>query len=116
MKFWIDAQLPPQLADWLKETFLVEAFSLRDLGLRDAEDREIFEKAKSEEVIIITKDRDFLELINRFNSPPQILWVTCGNVTNRSLKIIFAETFVSALELFKQGEKIVEIGDKYNQI
>ena len=53
MKFWIDAQLPPQLARWLTETFSVEAFSLRELGLRDAEDREIFEKAKAESVEIL---------------------------------------------------------------
>jgi predicted nuclease of predicted toxin-antitoxin system len=43
MKIWIDAQLPPTLAIWLRETFQVEAFSLRDLGLRDARDVEIFE-------------------------------------------------------------------------
>lgn len=27
MKFWIDAQLPPQLALWLTDTFSVKAFS-----------------------------------------------------------------------------------------
>lgn len=109
MKFWIDAQLPPQLAQWLTETFSVEAFSLRDLGLRDAEDREIFTMAKLEGIVIITKDRDFIELVNRFDSPPQIVWVTCGNVTNRNLKIIFSQTFLPALELLKLGEKVVEI-------
>jgi predicted nuclease of predicted toxin-antitoxin system len=46
MKFWIDAQLPPQLAFWLNSTFNVEAISLRDLGLRDAQDWEIFQRAK----------------------------------------------------------------------
>ncbi|MTF40389.1 DUF5615 family PIN-like protein [Cyanobacterium aponinum] len=111
MKFWIDAQLPPQLASWLSDTFSVRAFSLRDLGLRDAEDREIFERAKVEGVVIITKDKDFIELVNRFNSPPQILWVTSGNVTNRHLKTIFTKTFILALELLKQGENIVEISD-----
>jgi len=108
MIFWIDAQLPPQLALWLRKTFLVEAFSLRDLGLRDAEDREIFTRAKAEKTIIITKDRDFLELVYRFDSPPQILWVTCGNVTNRNLKLIFTQTFLSALTLLQQGEKFDE--------
>jgi hypothetical protein len=46
MKFWIDAQLPPGLALWLSEERDVEAFSLRDLGLRDATDEEIFESAR----------------------------------------------------------------------
>ena len=42
MIYWIDAQLPPHLAIWLKQTFNVEAYALRDLSLRDAEDEQIF--------------------------------------------------------------------------
>jgi predicted nuclease of predicted toxin-antitoxin system len=30
MIYWIDAQLPPQLASWLNQTFKVEAYALRD--------------------------------------------------------------------------------------
>ena len=44
MIFWVDAQLPPTLAPWLTERFGVEASSMRFLGLRDAEDLEIFER------------------------------------------------------------------------
>ena len=46
MIYWIDAQLPPQLASWLSQTFNVEAYALRDLDLRDAED-ENFSKSAS---------------------------------------------------------------------
>ena len=38
MKIWIDAQLPPTLANWLNRNFDVEAISLKELGLRDAKD------------------------------------------------------------------------------
>jgi predicted nuclease of predicted toxin-antitoxin system len=114
MKFWIDAQLPPQLASWLNYTFDVEAISLKDLGLRDAEDEEIFAKAKIEGIVIITKDSDFIELVTRHGIPPQILWVTCGNVTNRNLKRIFSDIFLEALQLLEKGEIIVEIGDIKN--
>jgi predicted nuclease of predicted toxin-antitoxin system len=37
--YWI----PPQLANWLSGTFNVEAYALRDLQLRDAEDATIFQ-------------------------------------------------------------------------
>ncbi|MGC9527745.1 MAG: DUF5615 family PIN-like protein [Limnospira sp.] len=47
MKIWIDAQLPPTLANWLTETFGLEATALRDLALRDARDVEIFEAGRS---------------------------------------------------------------------
>ncbi|MEH2249551.1 DUF5615 family PIN-like protein [Nostoc sp.] len=42
MNIWIDAQLPPTLVVWLNSTFGVSAIALKDLGLRDAEDVEIF--------------------------------------------------------------------------
>ncbi len=112
MKFWIDAQLPPQLAQWLTTEFEVEATSIRDLGLRDAQDLEIFKTAQIPDTVIITKDSDFIELVMRFGIPPQILWVTCGNVTNRNLRKLFTDTFPQALQLLKQGEYIVEISDR----
>ncbi len=40
MIFWIDAQLTPLLARWLQEEFGVVAYAVRELGLRDAKDRQ----------------------------------------------------------------------------
>jgi predicted nuclease of predicted toxin-antitoxin system len=37
MKIWIDAQLPPTLANWLSATFDLEASALRDKSLQDAQ-------------------------------------------------------------------------------
>lgn len=109
MKVWIDAQLPPTLANWLTETFGLEARALRDLGLRDAGYMEIFEAARSENVAIMTKDSDFIDLVCRLGAPPQILWLTCGNVTNRNLRELLTATLPDALEQLRQGEMIVEI-------
>lgn len=73
MKIWVDAQLPPGLARWLTETFDLEATALRELGLRDAKDVEIFEAARAENAVILTKDSDFIDLVCRLGMPPQIL-------------------------------------------
>lgn len=40
MTFWVDAQLPPKLCDWLLSVAGVEAVHVRDLGLLGAEDPE----------------------------------------------------------------------------
>lgn len=109
MKIWIDAQLPPTLANWLAETFGLEASALRDLGLRDAQDMEIFAAARAENVVIMTKDSDFIDLVCRLGPPPQILWLTCGNATNRNLRQLLIATLPDALEQLRQGEMIVEI-------
>ncbi|NJL40510.1 MAG: DUF5615 family PIN-like protein [Leptolyngbyaceae cyanobacterium RM2_2_4] len=111
MKIWIDAQLPPTLANWLAVTFGLEAAALRDLELRDAQDIEIFEAARAENAVIMTKDSDFIDLVCRLGSPPQILWLTCGNVTNRNLRQLLAATLPDALERLNQGEVIIEISN-----
>ena len=110
MKFWIDAQLPPLLAEWMSAQFNVEAFSLRTLGLRDASDAVIFQAAQQQGIVIISKDSDFVELVSRYGPPPQLIWVTCGNVTNRQLQIVFNKTFSASLELLPTGQVMVEIG------
>ncbi len=70
MNIWIDAQLPPALAKWLTHNCAVESVSLRDLGLRDAKDIEIFEAARVANVMIMTKDSDFIDLVCRLGTPP----------------------------------------------
>lgn len=111
MKLWVDAQLPPTLANWLSATFGLEAAALRDLSLRDAQDIEIFEAARAENAVIMTKDSDFIDLVCRLGTPPEILWLTCGNVTNRNLRQLLTATLSDALEQLRQGAMIVEISN-----
>lgn len=109
MNIWIDAQLPPSIAAWLSATFGVNAIAIKDLGLRDSQDKEIFAAARTANAVIMTKDSDFVDLVTRLGIPPQILWVTCGNVTNRHLRQVLIQTFPNALRLLQEGERIVEI-------
>lgn len=111
MTIWIDAQLSPAIAAWISENFPVDASALRDLGLRDAEDEEIFAAAKSAAVVVMTKDSDFRDLLDRHGSPPQILWVTCGNTSNIRLKQILSATLTVAITLLEAGERLIEISD-----
>ena len=111
MKIWIDAQLSPSLAIWINSTFGIESYSLKFLGLRNADDIEIFEKARQEEdIVIMTKDNDFLDLLYELGSPPKIIWITCGNTSNDYLKKILLSNFLQAVELLQAGESLVEIG------
>jgi predicted nuclease of predicted toxin-antitoxin system len=109
MNLWIDAQLPPQLAPWLITTFALDSRAVRDLGLRDAEDEPIFMAAKRANAVVMTKDADFMLLLNRLGPPPQIIWITCGNTTNAKLREILAKSLPDALALIQAGEPIVEI-------
>lgn len=111
MKIWIDAQLSPAIATWITEEFGVEAKALRDLGLRDATDTEIFLRAKREIAVVMTKNVDFVDLVKRLGPPPQVIWLTCGNTSNARLCQILTKTLQQALTLLAAGEPVIQIKD-----
>jgi len=111
MKLWLDAQLSPEIAAWITEHFGLEAVAVRDLGLRDATDVEIFKAAQKTDVVLITKDSDFSQLIQRLGAPPRVIWLRCGNTSNQALRRLFQHSLREALTLLSQGETMVEIVD-----
>ncbi|MBX3243408.1 MAG: DUF5615 family PIN-like protein [Acidobacteria bacterium] len=106
---WIDAQLSPGIAYWIRETFDIDAKALREIGLRDAEDEEIFRAASDANTVVMTKDRDFVLLLQRFGPPPKVILLSCGNTSNANLKLILSATLKDALNLLELGEELVEI-------
>jgi len=106
---WLNAHLSPKLADWISKEFDVHCVAVRDLGLRDASDIDIFNEAKRQNAVIITKDSDFTDLVLRHNSPPQIILLTMGNTSNAELKTILSKSFSKVLTFIDSGEAIVEL-------
>jgi predicted nuclease of predicted toxin-antitoxin system len=78
---WVDAQLSPALAPWIQSELGEPAQSLRELGLRDADDKDIFSAARAANAVVLTKDADFVELLDRLGPPPSVIWLTCGNTS-----------------------------------
>ena len=73
MIIWINAQILPLIDSWIKQNYNINAIPVRDLGLLYAKDDEIYFEAKKRNAIILTKDYDFLDLVTRYGSPPQII-------------------------------------------
>ncbi len=94
---------------WLRQEFGIEAYSARQLGLRDAKDHEIFQAAREANAVVLTKDLDFVYLVGTLGPPPKILWLTCGNTSNAHLRAILIKTLPQALALLQRGEALVEI-------
>ncbi len=85
---------------------------MRDLGLREALDKDIFEAARKAVAVVMTKDSDFVDLVNARGAPPQVLWLTCGNTSNERLQEILGKTMPQAIRLLETGERVVEITDE----
>ena len=108
MIFLVDAQLPPTIATWISEQGHA-AHAVRDIGMRDSPDAEIWNWAQENSAIIVTKDEDFAILASLHSPPPQILWVRIGNSTNANLRKRFAAVWPSVVALLQDGSAVVEL-------
>lgn len=101
------------MAIWLRMRFDLDALAVREVGLRDAEDVEIFTAARAAGVTVMTKDSDFVELLQRHGPPPQIIWLRSGNTSNARLKQLLSQALPAVLPMLESGEPLVEIGDAW---
>ncbi len=84
---------------------------MKYVGLRDAGDAEIFRAARDTGAVVLTKDNDFVLLLQQHGPPPQVLWITLGNTSNARMKEVLFRTLHPALDLLRGGEPLVEIGE-----
>jgi predicted nuclease of predicted toxin-antitoxin system len=56
---------------------------------------------------LISKDEDFLTL--RLNDQFPLLWLRCGNATNRALTAWLDERWEAVEELVRAGETLIEL-------
>jgi predicted nuclease of predicted toxin-antitoxin system len=107
MKFLVDAQLPPKLAEWLR-SMGHDAFAVREIGLRDADGAVIWRHVIADKAIIVIKGEDFAMPAAEFGSA-KVLWVRVGNVSNPALITAFAAAWPQIEEFLQAGMTIVEL-------
>jgi predicted nuclease of predicted toxin-antitoxin system len=84
VNFLIDAQLPPALARWIA-TQGHQANHVFEVGLQAADDGPIWEFARKETAVIVSKDEDFVDRWLLSDRPVPLVWIRKGNCSNRAL-------------------------------
>ena len=114
-EFWLDNHLSPSLAIWMGETFpSVTARSVRNLGLGQASDSQIFEAAFAANAVMISKDSDFAAFAQGSGDGAQVVWLTCGNTSNARLKQILAATMPQIMVRLAEGQRLIRINDEHS--
>ncbi|MCU0788283.1 MAG: DUF5615 family PIN-like protein [Verrucomicrobia bacterium] len=108
MKFIVDAQLPPALALWLREAGH-DAQAVREVGLREADDSEIWNHALTVGAALITKDEDFQMRGQQTEAGPVIVWLRVGNTSNDALRHWFMPQLPQICAWIEQGVRMLEI-------
>ncbi|MCP9629231.1 DUF5615 family PIN-like protein [Rhodopseudomonas palustris] len=78
MKLLFDQNLSFKLCQDLADLF-PDASHVRLLGLMEADDRTIWDWARSHGFTIVTRDADFAEMALLLGPPPKVIWVRSGN-------------------------------------
>ncbi len=87
MKLLFDQNISFRLVKKLKDIFS-NAKQVRELGLENSTDSEIFDYAKKNDYSIVTFDSDFCDLNIIRGFPPKIIWIRTGNTTTKNLELI----------------------------
>ena len=111
IELWLDMQLSPALAKWMVSDLCINAVSSYDMFINDEKDENIFLSAKTKgNIILLSKDSDFPDLLNRLYPPPKLIWLRMGNCPNSQMKIILKNTLLQALnELLNTSTIMIEI-------
>lgn len=112
MKFVVDANLSPRVADRLNAAGH-DAVAVRDLGLHDATDDEIVDQALTDDRVIVSHDTDFgtLLAVSRQTKPSFILVrsadpLTADQVADliiANLDVMSEDLTVGAIVTFARG-------------
>lgn len=80
MKFLIDENLPYQLGQILR----INALHATRVSEQPT-DTELWNYAKDNDLIILTKDTDFFDRLLLNGPPPKVIWVRLGNIRKQDL-------------------------------
>lgn len=108
MKFLVDAQLPPALAQWLCEAGYY-AQAVREVNLREANDGTIWRHAEQNGFVILTKDEDFSLKVQANSIGPMVVWLRVGNTSNAALRAWFIPQLPQIITLLNGGCRLVEV-------
>jgi predicted nuclease of predicted toxin-antitoxin system len=109
MELWFDSNLPPGVCPWVAQQFHVVCRHVFDQGLGQSDDGSIFQQARRPGLVVVSKDTDLPALVARHGSPPKVILVACGNVSNAGLRAILAVHLAEALRLLDEGDDVVVI-------
>lgn len=92
MKLLFDHHLSPALINRLQDIYPNSNHVYR-LGLDRVPDIEIWEYAKREGFLIVTKDADFSDLCLVQGFPPKIIWIRRGNCKTADIEAILQKHY-----------------------
>jgi predicted nuclease of predicted toxin-antitoxin system len=85
MKLLFDQNISYKLVSRLNDIF-PESRQIRDCGLENSTEKQIWEFAKEKDYVIVTFDGDFYDFSLVWGHPPKIIWLRTFNQTTKNIE------------------------------
>ena len=108
MKLLLDENLSRRLVPFLLHDFPGSSQVVL-LGLESATDTQVWQTAKDQGFVIVTRDADFEELSLVWGPPPQVIWLKTQNPTRAVTLKILLENRQAMEAAFNAGQACVEV-------
>ena len=104
MKLLFDENLSPALARRIADLF-PDSVHVRDVGMKATDDPTVWEYAKDNDFMIVSKDADMHDLSLVFGNPPKVVWLRPGNCSTRQVEELLRQDF-DVIKLFYEDEYV----------
>ena len=109
MKLLLDENLSRRLVPLLSDAYPGTSQVVL-LGLESAFDSVIWQTAKNQGFVIVTRDVDFAELSLVWGQPPKVIWLRTPNLSKATtLKILLEHRAMIEEALLANGQACVEV-------
>jgi len=87
LKLLFDQNLSSKLVKALSGLF-PDSLHVKDLGMEQTDDRLIWEHARQNGFVIVSKDTDFYQRSLLLGHPPKVIWFRRGNCSTKQVELI----------------------------
>lgn len=104
MKLLFDQNVSLRLARLLADIY-PDSLHIREVGLRDADDTEIWDYAKINGFTIVSKDSDFQQRSLLYGHPPKFIWLRVGNCPVQVIEVLLRKHSVTIHMFWLDGTR-----------
>ncbi len=102
MKLLFDENISPRLVILLADIF-PHSIHVRDVGLKAADDGLVWEHARENELIIVSKDSDLHQRSFVFGYPPKVVWIRLGNCSTRDIEKLLRSNYAEVKAFYEDA-------------
>ena len=104
MKLLFDENLSPALSRRVADLF-PNSIHVRDVGMKATVDPIVWDYAKDNDFMIVSKDADMHDLSLVFGNPPKVVWLRLGNCSTRQVEELLRQDF-GVIKLFYEDDSL----------